>query len=256
MQIRIVRGEQMSKLSKRVVRLTRGTALLVCSVGRTASRHIARWPKRVSIPVTLAVIFASLWLIYQRTQLSHPASEVLSTADQLSFYSHWETRLPEYRDVFIDASAKNGIDWPLLSAIGYQESKWQADAVSPTGVRGLMMLTKPTAKELGVADRTDPVQSIYGGAQYLKYLLSRAPHGLDDDGKRWFAVSAYNGGINRVSTAYRQWTAIEGIDPDWYAFEKDMLGAADKSALKVSMIYTQRVRDFYKIAAAFSTSER
>ena len=244
----------MSKILGQLVRLMRQVGSTSALMLRPASRWVARWPKAVSIPLALIIVVLSLWLLYQRTQFTHPRPEVLSTADQLSFYSHWETRLPKYRDIFIDASLKNGLDWPLLSAIGYQESKWRADAVSPTGVRGLMMLTRPTARELGVVDRTDPTQSIYGGAQYFKYLLSRAPQTLDDDGKRWFAVSAYNGGINRVSTAFRQWTAIDGIVPDWYAFEKDMLGAADNSALKVSMLYTQRVRDFYKIAAAFSSA--
>ncbi|MGR8946904.1 MAG: transglycosylase SLT domain-containing protein, partial [Gammaproteobacteria bacterium] len=211
-----------------------------------------RAPRVVSLGLAFVIIIGAMWWAYRHTQLTHPTPEFLNTADQLSFYSHWETRLPKYRDIFVDASIKHGLEWPLLSAIGYQESRWQPEAVSPTGVRGLMMLTQSTAKELGVVDRTEPEDSIQGGARYLKYLLSRAPQELDDDGKLWFAVSAYNGGINRLLTAYRQWTSIEGIAPDWYSFEKDMLGAADKSALKVSMLYTRRVRDFYKIAAAFA----
>ena len=205
--------------------------------------------------IVLGLILVAAWVVYQRTKLVIPPLEVLNTTEQLSFYSHWETRLPRYRELFIDAATQHDLDWPLLVAVGYQESKWREDAISPTGVRGLMMLTQSTAKELGVADRTKPDQSIYGGAQYLRYLLSRAPNELDDEGKRWFAVSAYNGGINRVKTAFRQWSSIEGITPNWFDFERDMLGASENSALRVSMLYTQRVRDFYKMANSFAFAD-
>ena len=198
--------------------------------------------------ILMVCVLVAAWSFYRKVQLSPPSLEVITAADQLSFYSHWETRLPEFRTDFIQAAAEHGLEWPLLSAIGYQESKWRADAVSPTGVRGLMMLTRSTAKELGVEDRTAPDQSIRGGAQYLKYLLARAPQELSEDEKLWFAVSSYNGGFRRVRTAFRQWSSIKGIEPSWHAFEQDMLGADDRTALKVSMLYTQRVRDFYNIA--------
>ena len=206
--------------------------------------------KKLLASVLIVCVLAVSWFLYRKIQLSPPTLEVVSAADQLSFYSHWETRLPEFRADFIQAAAEHGLEWPLLSAIGYQESKWRADAVSPTGVRGLMMLTRSTAKELGVEDRTAPEQSIRGGAQYLKYLLARAPKELSEEEKLWFAVSSYNGGFRRVRTAFRQWASIEGIVPSWRAFEQDMLGADDRTALKVSMLYTQRVRDFYKIAGS------
>ena len=198
--------------------------------------------------IVVCLLGIAVWFVYRQTQLALPELETINTAEQLSFYSHWETRLPRYKDWFVDASEQYGIDWPLLIAVGYQESKWRPDAVSPTGVRGLMMLTRSTAKELGVQDRTQADQSIYGGAQYLRYLLANAPAELDEEGRLWFAVSAYNGGIHRVKKAFRQWSSIAGITPDWFAFERDMLGAEDKSALKISMLYTRRVRDYYKMA--------
>ena len=60
----------------------------------------------------------------------------------LTFEKHIRDRLPEYRSVFQSYGDETGIDWRLLAAIGYQESNWRRDAVSPTGVRGLMMLTR------------------------------------------------------------------------------------------------------------------
>ena len=92
-----------------------------------------------------------------------------------SFLRHLDGRLPMYADAFRQAGEEYGFDWRLLAAMGYQESLWDANAVSPTGVRGLMMLTLKTAAEMGVSDRTDPLQSIRAGAAYLRKLHDRAP---------------------------------------------------------------------------------
>jgi membrane-bound lytic murein transglycosylase F len=78
------------------------------------------------------------------------------------FMKDMEERLPQYRQWFKEAAAQIGVDWRLLAAIGYQESHWVPTATSPTGVRGLMMLTEETARGLGVSDRLDPRESIFG----------------------------------------------------------------------------------------------
>src|SRR5690625_7012028 len=67
-------------------------------------------------------------------------------------------RLPELKPLFEQAASEYGLDWRLLAAIGYQESHWDSRAVSRTGVRGIMMLTQRTARQLGVEDRIDPEQ--------------------------------------------------------------------------------------------------
>ena len=79
------------------------------------------------------------------------------------------TKLPIYEDKFKKAAFINNIDWKLLAAISYQESKWNNDAISPTGVRGLMMLTENTANMLNV-DRLIPDESIDGASRYIKSL--------------------------------------------------------------------------------------
>ena len=79
-----------------------------------------------------------------------------------NFIRHYESRLPRYRAMFEAAGAQHGVDWRLLAAIGYQESHWRANAVSPTGVRGIMMLTEATAAYLGLDDRENPESSIFG----------------------------------------------------------------------------------------------
>jgi len=72
------------------------------------------------------------------------------------------------------------LEWQLLAAMSYQESHWKIDAISPTGVEGIMMLTKQTASELGIEDRTDPYTSIMGGAEYFSGIYRRLPDSLTD----------------------------------------------------------------------------
>ena len=92
-------------------------------------------------------------------------------SDIKTFNRHLENRLPKYEAIFRQEAKATGLDWRLLAAIGYQESLWNARAKSPTGVRGLMMLTLVTAKQMKVANRLDPAQSIRGGAKYFSSVL-------------------------------------------------------------------------------------
>ena len=89
------------------------------------------------------------------------------------------TRLPKLKPYFEEGEQVSGIDPRLIAAIGYQESHWDPGATSPTGVRGLMMLTEETADRLQVKNRLDPRESIVGGARYfalVKGVCSVAAH--------------------------------------------------------------------------------
>ncbi len=92
--------------------------------------------------------------------------ETFDYVDTHKFLARVSTRLPKYKEFFIDAAIKNDIEPSLLAAQSYQESHWDRKAKSPTGVRGIMMLTQPVAKSLGVTNRLDAEQNIYAGAKY------------------------------------------------------------------------------------------
>ena len=130
-----------------------------------------------------------------------------------NFIRHFESRLPRYRAMFEQAGADYGIDWRLLAAIGYQESHWRANAVSPTGVRGIMMLTEATAEYLGLEDRTDPESSIFGGARYYARQTERVADTVSEPDRTWMALAAYNVGFNHVKDA-RMIVEWQGGDPD------------------------------------------
>ena len=118
-----------------------------------------------------------------------------------SFLQHVRTRLPRYLDWFQEASASHDLDWRLLAAMGYQESKWDPDAVSFTGVRGLMQLTEDTAALMRAGNRLDPRSSIFGAARYLRRLMRMVPARIPEPDRTWFAVASYNVGFGHVEDA-------------------------------------------------------
>lgn len=108
--------------------------------------------------------------------------------DTKTFLSAIDNVLPSYQHLF--EKHAGDIDWKLLAVIAYQESHWNPQATSPTGVRGLMMLTRATADGLGVKDRVDPEESIRGGAIYLQRLMKKLPETIPEDERIWFALAA------------------------------------------------------------------
>jgi membrane-bound lytic murein transglycosylase F len=117
------------------------------------------------------------------------------------FYKRIKTRLPKYQKFFEDASKYYGIPWRLLAAISYQESHWNPNAKSFTGVRGLMMLTRSTAKMLGVKNRLDVEQSVEGGAKHLRQMLKSVPKDVVGENRLKFALAAYNIGLAHILDA-------------------------------------------------------
>jgi len=139
-----------------------------------------------------------------------------------NFMQHLETRLPTYLTWFKEAAAQHSLDWRLLAAMGYQESKWDPHAVSFTGVRGLMQLTEDTASRMRAGDRRDPRSSIFGGAKYLSMLLGQMPRRIPEPDRTWLAVAAYNVGLGHLEDA-RVLTQQAGRNPDRWEDVRDFL---------------------------------
>lgn len=143
-------------------------------------------------------------------------------AGTITYLAHVRYRLPRYQELFETAGEVNDLDWQLLAAVAYQESHWNPRAISPTGVRGIMMLTNATAKDLGIADRTVPAQSIKGGAQYIRELSKKFSPELDKQDRLWFTLAAYNVGYGHVQDA-RKITKRRGGNPDKWVDVKESL---------------------------------
>ena len=118
-----------------------------------------------------------------------------------NFMEHVGSRLPRYVQWFQEAGIQYELDWRLLAAMGYQESKWDPGATSYTGVRGLMQLTEDTAEFVRAGDRLDARASIFGGAKYLSRLLRTIPDRIAEPDRTWLAVAAYNVGYGHLEDA-------------------------------------------------------
>ena len=174
----------------------------------------------------------------------------LSNFEKQKFQELSDTRFKKYKDDFIEAAETFGLEWELLAAVAFQESQWNPKARSATQVKGMMMLTLPTAASVGVTNRLDPIQSIYGGAQYLSELGNIIEYGTSSGDKIAFTLAAYNLGITNVSNAIDE-ISSNPSKLSWLELEehlisrKSSMDSADYSRGQQTVDFVERVRDYY-----------
>jgi len=156
---------------------------------------------------------------------SHTANFSAGGSQQLSKLV--AERLPKFEPAFREVAEKYAIDWHLIAAIAYQESHWNPRAKSPTGVRGLMMLTLDTAREMKVTNRLDATQSLHGGVAYFLKLKRRLPQRITDPDRTMLALAAYNVGFGHLEDA-RILTQRHGKNPDSWADVREHLPLLSK----------------------------
>ncbi len=178
-----------------------------------------QWIVRHGAPDLLAQVnrfFQTLQHSGELTQLVQETSgdtRRFEYEESREFQGHVADRLPQYRSWFMQAAVQSGVDWRLLAAIGYQESKWDPHAQSGDGARGVMMLTADTAEAMGIHDRTNPQQSIFAGARYLAEVREKIPDRIPEPDRTWLTIAAYNVGFGHLEDA-RVITQSLGKDPD------------------------------------------
>ena len=188
----------------------------------------------------------------------------LNFVDTREFWRAVRDRLPAYRALFEQAGEATGIDWRLLAAIGYQESHWRPDAVSPTGVRGIMMLTQATAKQMKINDRNDPAQSIIGGARYLRVVEKKIPDRIREPNRLWLTLAGYNIGFGHLEDA-RILTQRDGGDPDLWMDVKQRLPLLSKKKHystvrhgfargREPVDYVDNIRNYYDMLVWFTNT--
>jgi membrane-bound lytic murein transglycosylase F len=163
-----------------------------------------------------------------------------------TFHRLAEQRLPRYKPLFREAAVREGLSWQLLAALAYQESHWDPQALSPTGVRGLMMLTRRTAAELGVADRTDPRQSVPAAARYLARLVDRYADHATDGNQVWLALAAYNMGARGLAGVQAR-AREQGLDPWRWADLRPLMQSSSNAKWREAGDYVERIRDYLDI---------
>jgi membrane-bound lytic murein transglycosylase F len=185
--------------------------------------------------------------------------------DTAMFFRRIRSRLPAYEEMFVIAESQTDLDWRLLASVAYQESHWNPDAESFTGVRGLMMLTQETAADVGV-DRLDPLASVLGGAIYLNGLIRRIPTHIEQPDRLWLALAAYNVGYSHLEDARK--LAVElGENPNTWEGVKAVLPKLSQPRFyrklrhgyargSEPVMYVERVRNYYDLLAETMPRER
>ena len=166
-------------------------------VGETLSYHFATLNPKSEVAQRLETWLAKAKASGALETYSSSYKErirALSFLDIRKFLRDQLGRFPKYSKQMHRDSKRFSIPWQVAAAMAYQESHWDNSAESFTGVKGLMQLTEETADHLGVDDRTDPAQSIYGGIKYLRMLLDRQPQGIPFSDRLAIALATYNVG--------------------------------------------------------------
>lgn len=115
------------------------------------------------------------------------------------FRSRPRPRISPYDSLIRLHADSVGLDWHLLAAVMYQESRFHIEARSPRGAMGLMQMMPKTAENYGVTDPLDPDMNIRAGALSLASLLKRYRRITDDPIERYkYALAGYNAGIGRI----------------------------------------------------------
>ena len=135
-----------------------------------------------------------------------------------------QKQLSPYDDLVKPLAKQYGMDWRLITAQMYQESKFNPKAKSFAGALGLMQVMPRTARELGYDKLQTPRNGIEAGVAYMQWLEARFPGELDFQERVYFTLAAYNAGAGHVRDA-RRLARQQGLDPNrWFDHvEKAML---------------------------------
>jgi membrane-bound lytic murein transglycosylase F len=202
---------------------------------------------------------------FKKNELSHKLEDKYFSftkdydyVDNKVFIKRIDDRLPKYIDYFKEAGKMYDIPWQFLAAVSYKESHWNRKAKSPTGVRGLMMLTLDTAKFVGIKSRLNAKESIFGGAKYIKYLLDKIPKEVQGKLDRLkYSMVAYNIGFGHLLDAIELAKKYKVNPYEWKDFKEIIPLLSDKQYYKelkfgfangiVAKIYVKHILDFYDI---------
>jgi len=125
-------------------------------------------------------------------------------------------RLSPYDAIFKRYANQYGLDWRLMVAMAYQESRFDPNAKSWTGAQGVFQLMPLTARELGFEELSEPEVGIHAGVKYVSQLFERIDPSIDLKHRLRFAVAGYNAGWGHVEDA-RRLADEKGWDPDkWF----------------------------------------
>jgi soluble lytic murein transglycosylase-like protein len=168
--------------------LDNGTVVLSDRPSSEASVLLIEAPPKAAQPLST--------LEQGRAAGTQPASMGMSTILPNLPINGYVPPLPAHlRPLFQTAARDHRLSAPLLAAVAAAESAFDPRALSPKGAAGLMQLMPATALRFKVGNRYSPVQSLNGGAAYLRWLSDRYGNDLK------LVLAAYNAGEQAVGLA-------------------------------------------------------
>ncbi len=150
-------------------------------------------------------------------------------------------------DFFRNYGDKYELDYLLMMAQGYQESRLDHNARSPSGAIGIMQVMPATGKEMNVGDITKLEPNIHAGVKYIRFVMNQfyADQPMDPLNKVLFAFASYNAGPGRVSQLRKE-AAKRGLDPNRWFNHVEVV-----TAEKVGRETVQYVSNIYKYYLAY-----
>jgi membrane-bound lytic murein transglycosylase F len=129
-----------------------------------------------------------------------------------------------YDELIKQRSKEYGLDWRLMAAQAYQESRFDPEAKSWVGALGLFQVMPATGKEMGFVNLKDPDEGTHAGVKYMAKLIDQFEKDLPFKQRVRFALASYNAGRGHVEDA-RRLAKEQGLNPDkWFGnVEKAML---------------------------------
>ena len=134
--------------------------------------------------------------------------------------------ISRYDDLLEKYGGKYNVDWQLIAALIYQESRFYAHTVGSGNTIGLMQFAPATAARFGVSQGASPERQIEGGCRYVAWLdRAMRKEGVEDSMQRVpMVVAAYNAGSGHLSDAVALARYVEGLDPThWEGGVKEAL---------------------------------
>lgn len=133
-----------------------------------------------------------------------------------SFSSLGGNKISQYDDLIKKGAENLGWDWRMLASLVYKESGFDSTAISYAGATGLLQLMPVTLERFGVDNPNDPVQSLMGGVNYLKYLDKFWKERVLESNERIkFILSSYNIGHGHVLDAWNLTIKHGGDNQSW-----------------------------------------
>ena len=150
-------------------------------------------------------------------------------------------------NIFQKYSSQYQIDWLLMTAQGYQESRLDQNKKSKVGAIGVMQIMPATGKELKVGDIGQVNNNINGGIKYIRYLIDQyySKEPMTDLNKVLFAFAAYNAGPTRIQQL-RVEAGKRGLNPNIWFDNVERIAAE-----RIGSETVQYVSNIYKYSVAY-----